>query len=931
MIMETMVKHKVELMLFVDNLNNYFSGTGFTFAYSRCETRWVNDSDLFRNSDRCDFFYLNDHNDGVDVHLISDTGPRVGVACSIPGAEILVGGTKYPGTTWELSAVLGSTPAHEIGHCLGLFHTHRGGLCGGGYTDCDNIPLASVSDPSAGDYVSDTSYDPRGQVTPATNCLYNYSNISCEPIDTGFNPLADNIMSAYHDNCRSAFTDCQAVRMHELMPLGLDGEIPQELCCGDYILPDGSSVQDLVNLMGVPTAADLENLQAEVYVEGVFNVDERLILAKDLNFYFAANARIIVGDGILFRKIGGFLTACDNKWHGIKSENSELYLHQVNVSEAWLGLNFQGGTGTITYCDILNCQIGISMSYADNVWITNNSINTLGNPIVADNFSSYVAAENEIGFAFPVEIGINNVTAFGLIDNNKIRSTYSSIESLEGGCEILNNDIQNDNDIGIYSYFSNDIISDNIIHGEGESGITSNSLIDGDINNNRVDGNYQNGIELLRSDDVGIYNNQVLSGDEAGIRVDNSSFNLFECNDIESSDIGLDIISNSLFQEIRTNHFSGNSKDFFANSDFGIQYIDENSGNLNWESAELQQFSSDFAHFQVSDITDYGGIVPLQNEWAPNDLYRPFPGDGISCGSAKGPRHGIPFGDICAYIEYLNSKKDDNYRFYFIRVFYLARKYLRGIPQSEWPECLVALLDESSFSPRDIIESEIKVRTHLATTNSAFTHLRNQLDFESDYEEHQQASQAFKSIRIQRSQEFESLISQELLKFSELSSDSDEMFNLYRNGHVYLLKHFNNSIAETDIENIREIAELCASEYGNVVHLAQGLIRIYSDVPFNQIDDCTGVLENRNKTDRPNEFTASIYPNPSSHDIIISHNQDDNTDIIIRDLTGNVIMNSVANKTEYRVDISSYNSGVYIVEIINSAGAKIVSKLIVHN
>jgi len=53
--------------------------------------------------------------------------------------------------------------------------------------------------------------------------------------------------------------------------------------------------------------------------------------------------------------------------------------------------------------------------------------------------------------------------------------------------------------------------------------------------------------------------------------------------------------------------------------------------------------------------------------------------------------------------------------------------------------------------------------------------------------------------------------------------------------------------------------------------------------------------------------------------------------LLILDLTGNIIMNSVTYISEYRVDVSSYNSGVYIVEIINSAGAKIVPKLILHN
>lgn len=89
------------------------------------------------------------------------------------------------------------TPAHEIGHCLNLLHTHETAL---------GIEAINGSNcTTAGDLICDTPADP-GLVLGGNvsyGCQYTGGN--------GYNPLVNNIMS-YSGTCRTSFTNGQGTR-----------------------------------------------------------------------------------------------------------------------------------------------------------------------------------------------------------------------------------------------------------------------------------------------------------------------------------------------------------------------------------------------------------------------------------------------------------------------------------------------------------------------------------------------------------------------------------------------------------------------------------------------------------------------------------------------------------------------------------------------
>ncbi len=101
-----------------------------------------------------------------------------------------------------------TTTAHEVGHALGLAHTHADRVpileryeWPDGHLDCLGCRLE-------GDGICDTPPDPGRAV-----CTYSYPE--CQPIcDGDWAPDVTNVMSYYTD-CRQGFTPEQAGRMRQ--------------------------------------------------------------------------------------------------------------------------------------------------------------------------------------------------------------------------------------------------------------------------------------------------------------------------------------------------------------------------------------------------------------------------------------------------------------------------------------------------------------------------------------------------------------------------------------------------------------------------------------------------------------------------------------------------------------------------------------------
>ncbi|ATA73461.1 hypothetical protein CGC49_09350 [Capnocytophaga sp. H4358] len=180
------------------NLNDVFNEHNI-YLFNK-DVKFINSSVFFdlqigSNSEFPNLIYSNNSSNAINFYLVNSisngANEYAGVAEGIPSKNLVVA-NNY---------ALSPTSAHELGHCLNLFHTHRN-IGEGGCNE--NINGSNCS--SCGDYVCDTPADP-GLGTG------NIDFINCTYVGGGgYTPLVNNIMS-YASTCRSSFTNGQSSRM----------------------------------------------------------------------------------------------------------------------------------------------------------------------------------------------------------------------------------------------------------------------------------------------------------------------------------------------------------------------------------------------------------------------------------------------------------------------------------------------------------------------------------------------------------------------------------------------------------------------------------------------------------------------------------------------------------------------------------------------
>lgn len=113
-------------------------------------------------------FSINARCNAVDIYVLgqSTLWGAAGLAENIPSTALIVHGSYYNT----------SSLPHEMGHCLGLYHTHHGTVVegGGDINQCAELVNGSNST-NCGDYISDTPADPNSW---SNNSLHLFGNCS---------------------------------------------------------------------------------------------------------------------------------------------------------------------------------------------------------------------------------------------------------------------------------------------------------------------------------------------------------------------------------------------------------------------------------------------------------------------------------------------------------------------------------------------------------------------------------------------------------------------------------------------------------------------------------------------------------------------------------------------------------------------------------
>ncbi|MCC6723149.1 MAG: T9SS type A sorting domain-containing protein [Saprospiraceae bacterium] len=225
----------------VNRLNTDFNGYGIYFVWQDCGINNICNTSLYESLP--DISSLNStygHSDGIDLFFGDPNfADGYGGFASGPGGSLVVLGSGEGYTILD-SPIL----THEMGHCLGLWHTHHGTETG----DCE---LVGFEDDMHGDFCGDTKSDPYAYVSSANNCsgsewtgnlaacVFIDVNGSNNPDDwtledengTEYVPhysFLQNYMSYYALACRNLFTPKQIARMKSHLATIIPGVVTND-------------------------------------------------------------------------------------------------------------------------------------------------------------------------------------------------------------------------------------------------------------------------------------------------------------------------------------------------------------------------------------------------------------------------------------------------------------------------------------------------------------------------------------------------------------------------------------------------------------------------------------------------------------------------------------------------------------------------------
>ncbi|MCL1942445.1 MAG: zinc-dependent metalloprotease [Candidatus Azobacteroides sp.] len=155
-------------------------------------------------------FHPNSHTNAVDIYLFANDKLNSGLAAGIPASALVIGGNAY-----NINLASSHILSHEIGHCLGLYHTFHG-LCEGGCAELVNGNNCST----CGDFVCDTPADPQMHQVNQNTCIWNGSTCSVSNKDANgdsYHPNTTLYMAYIAPNCMQQHTPGQVTRMKAMI------------------------------------------------------------------------------------------------------------------------------------------------------------------------------------------------------------------------------------------------------------------------------------------------------------------------------------------------------------------------------------------------------------------------------------------------------------------------------------------------------------------------------------------------------------------------------------------------------------------------------------------------------------------------------------------------------------------------------------------
>ena len=195
-------------------LNQYYNP--HNIIINNAGSQFIDDDDLVKidtpefNEEVNNQTFTNAHgiDNAINYFIVNKIDSYLGFVIAIPSTSLFI----------ISSEVLTTTSPHEVGHCLGLYHTHYKPR-----TEATNCQGCN----KCGDMVCDTPVDPNLHELVSSDCTYD-DNLGGgrDNLGVGYDPLTNNIMSYSSEDCRDSLTPGQVDRIRNAIVdplLGITG------------------------------------------------------------------------------------------------------------------------------------------------------------------------------------------------------------------------------------------------------------------------------------------------------------------------------------------------------------------------------------------------------------------------------------------------------------------------------------------------------------------------------------------------------------------------------------------------------------------------------------------------------------------------------------------------------------------------------------
>jgi hypothetical protein len=382
------------------------------------------------------FFFPNDY--------ISNT---LGSALTIPSDVIGLGG-NYSNLIPTIETFILS---HEMGHCLGLYHTFQTNTSSVGEIECEcEVYASQVLEEccACGDYVCDTKFYPAPLGFIGSNCDWTGTTTlpNCNIVFS--DPETENFMNNPSLDCANEFTNGQGNRMRGIMT-GDPYDVTQS----------GTGVSNLFSSLTIPstnipniwTTGMFPNNQVIIYEDLTIEGGSTLEIQAGVKVIFARKAKLIVKQNALLKLTGVLTGMCNDYWQGVKvfGKSGVSFQYPINgvyaqgriegyeksiIENAVTGVELYGGGGNGGQINckgtlFRNNQIGVSFrQYANNIPAIS-QVGSVGNQNYKARFNGYKFETNDNYLKTLLD---DNKIFYAFLDMTKVRGVQI------GSCNFIN-------------------------------------------------------------------------------------------------------------------------------------------------------------------------------------------------------------------------------------------------------------------------------------------------------------------------------------------------------------------------------------------------------------------------------------------------------------------------------------------------------------